>query len=56
MWMGPELYSKCGAFVCMLNFFFYIFTKRYRRTKIDFLLLYFFFLLVLEKLNKNFRI
>lgn len=41
MWMGPELYSKCGAFVRMLNFFFYIFTKRYRRTKIDFLLLYF---------------
>lgn len=22
MWMGPELYSKCGAFVLMLNFFF----------------------------------
>lgn len=53
-WDQSYTVSVEHSFVCSI--FFYIFTKRYRRTKIDFLLLYFFFLLVLEKLNKNFRI
>lgn len=57
MWMGPELYSKCGAFVRMLNFFFTFLLKDTEEQRLIFCFcIFFFLLLVLEKLNKNFRI